>query len=44
MAVYVYDVSMAELAQVEGGGYDLATHQAGVYLSSFSWGTGLGSI
>jgi hypothetical protein len=41
MAVYVYDLSAAELAQVEGGGYDLAMHQAG-FMSSFQWGIGRG--
>jgi hypothetical protein len=41
MVAYVYDISAAELAQVEGGGYDLATHQAGL-MSSFQWGMGRG--
>jgi hypothetical protein len=26
MAVYVYDVSAAELARVEGGGWDVTSH------------------
>jgi hypothetical protein len=41
MVTSLYDLGAAELAQVEGGGYDLATHQAGV-LSSFQWGIGRG--
>jgi hypothetical protein len=40
MVVYVYDLSTAELAQIEGGGYDLTTHEAGLYPSSFQWGIG----
>jgi hypothetical protein len=41
MLAYLYDLSVAELAQVEGGSYELATHQARL-LSSFRWGVGRG--
>jgi hypothetical protein len=37
MAVYVYDLSAAELAQVEGG-YFLKID--GIEVSSFQWGIG----
>jgi len=33
-----YELSATELTQVVGGGYDLATHLAGLCLSSFQWG------
>ena len=39
MVVYVYDVSAAELAQVEGG-YFLKID--GIELTSFQWGVGRG--
>jgi len=39
MNVYVYDVSAAELAQVEGG-YFLKID--GIELTSFQWGVGRG--
>jgi hypothetical protein len=44
MAAYVYDLNAVELAEIEGGGYDLAIHQAGCCLSSFQWGVGRGII
>jgi bacteriocin-like protein len=35
------ELSAAELAQVEGGGYDVPTHEPGLYLlTSFQWGIG----
>jgi hypothetical protein len=40
MVAYVYELSAAELALVEGGGYDLTTHEAGLCLTSFQWGIG----
>ena len=39
MAVYVYDLSAAELAQVEGG-YFLKVEY--IELTSFQWGVGRG--
>jgi hypothetical protein len=39
MVVYVYDVSAAELAQVEGGYY---LKLEGIELTSFQWGVGRG--
>jgi hypothetical protein len=39
MAVYVYDVSAAELAQVDGG-FDYYLKLGGIDLTSFQWGIG----
>jgi hypothetical protein len=41
MVVYVYDVSAAELARVEGG-FDYFLKLDGIELTSFQWGIGRG--
>jgi bacteriocin-like protein len=36
----MHELSAAELAQVEGGGWNIVTHEPGRY--SFQWGIGRG--